>query len=45
MPTKSLYPDLEIPEVDIWTFLFERESREYPNDKCKCPRARLRDSS
>lgn len=33
MPTKSTYPDLDIPNVDIWTFLFERKDREYPDDK------------
>lgn len=33
MPTKSLYPPIDIPNVDVWTFLFERKDREYPDDK------------
>ena len=35
MPTQSSYPKLEIPNIDIWTFLFERtpEEREFPEDK------------
>ncbi|RAH86406.1 acetyl-CoA synthetase-like protein [Aspergillus japonicus CBS 114.51] len=33
MPVSSLYPSVEIPNVDIWTFLFERKDREYPDDK------------
>ncbi|KKA25449.1 Photinus-luciferin 4-monooxygenase (ATP-hydrolyzing) [Rasamsonia emersonii CBS 393.64] len=33
MPTKSLYPPIDIPNVDIWTFLFERKDREFPDDK------------
>jgi hypothetical protein len=33
MPAKSPYDDIEIPNVDIWTFLFERKDKEYPDDK------------
>lgn len=33
MPTNSPFSDVEIPDVDIWTFLFERTDREYPDDK------------
>ncbi|TVY47242.1 putative 4-coumarate--CoA ligase [Lachnellula occidentalis] len=33
MPTGSLYPDIDIPNVDLWTFLFERKDRPYPEDK------------
>jgi hypothetical protein len=33
MPTGSLYPDIDIPNVDLWTFLFERKDREFPDDK------------
>ncbi|TKA76907.1 hypothetical protein B0A49_02742 [Cryomyces minteri] len=33
MPTKSSYPDVEIPDTDIWGFLFERKDRPYPDDK------------
>ena len=33
MPTESSYPKIAIPEVDIWTFLFEGKDRKYPDDK------------
>jgi hypothetical protein len=33
MPVQSTYPSFEIPKEDIWTFLFERKDREYPDDK------------
>jgi hypothetical protein len=33
MPTESTYPKLDIPNVDLWTFLFERKGREFPDDK------------
>lgn len=33
MPTKSLYPPIDIPNVDLWTFLFERKDRPFPDDK------------
>ncbi|EHL03229.1 putative 4-coumarate--CoA ligase 1 [Glarea lozoyensis 74030] len=35
MPTESSYPRLNIPNVDIWTFLFERtpEERQFPESK------------
>ena len=33
MPTESTFPRLDIPDVDLWTFLFERKDREYPDDK------------
>ncbi|KAM3077593.1 hypothetical protein ACMFMG_006929 [Clarireedia jacksonii] len=33
MPTESTYPRVEIPEVDIWTLLFERKDRAFPDDK------------
>ncbi|KAF8847859.1 acetyl-CoA synthetase-like protein [Acephala macrosclerotiorum] len=33
MPTESSYPKLEVPDVDLWTFLFERKDREFPDDK------------
>lgn len=36
MPTKSTYVDLDIPNVDIFTFLFERKDREYPDEKGMC---------
>ncbi|WEW60033.1 hypothetical protein PRK78_005516 [Emydomyces testavorans] len=33
MPTKSSYPPIDIPDVDIWTLLFNRSGREFPDDK------------
>ena len=33
MPTESLYPKVDIPDVDLWTFLFERNDRPFPDDK------------
>ncbi|KAF4766204.1 hypothetical protein N7455_005430 [Penicillium solitum] len=33
MPVPSNYPLVDIPEVDLWTFLFERNDRAYPDDK------------
>lgn len=33
MPTESTYPKLDIPQVDLWEFLFERKDREFPDDK------------
>ncbi|PMD52282.1 acetyl-CoA synthetase-like protein [Hyaloscypha bicolor E] len=33
MPTESTYPKLAIPDVDLWTFLFERKDRAYPDYK------------
>ncbi|KAH8817340.1 hypothetical protein F5884DRAFT_874332 [Xylogone sp. PMI_703] len=33
MPTKSKYPDVEIPNVDLWDFLFSRTDREFPDNK------------
>ena len=33
MPTESLYPKVDIPNVDLWTFLFERNDRPFPDDK------------
>ncbi|KAI9814868.1 MAG: hypothetical protein M1832_005670 [Thelocarpon impressellum] len=35
MPVDSTYPPLDIPNVDIWGFLFERKDREYPDEKRK----------
>lgn len=39
MPTKSLYPPIDIPNVDLWTFLFERKDRPFPDDKSWSPPA------
>ena len=33
MPTESLYPPFEVPQVDLWAFLFERDDRPFPDDK------------
>lgn len=33
MPTESLYPKLDVPNRDLWAFLFERNDRPYPDDK------------
>ena len=33
MPAESTYPRLEIPNVDLWGFLFERTDRPFPDDK------------
>lgn len=33
MPTDSPFPSIDIPNVDIWGFLFERKDRKFPGDK------------
>ncbi|RYO74387.1 hypothetical protein DL764_010839 [Monosporascus ibericus] len=33
MVIKSQHPDLAIPEVDLWTYQFEREARPFPENK------------
>lgn len=33
MVFKSNHADLAIPEVDIWTLLFERKEKEWTDDK------------
>ncbi|RDL36925.1 Acetyl-CoA synthetase-like protein [Venustampulla echinocandica] len=35
MPTESTFPSIPIPDVDLWTFMFERkpEERQYPDDR------------
>ncbi|KAF2168869.1 hypothetical protein M409DRAFT_20882 [Zasmidium cellare ATCC 36951] len=33
MPTSSPYPSLDIPDVGLFQFLFERKDREFPDDK------------
>jgi len=32
MPADSLYPPVDIPNVDLWTFLFERKNKPFPDD-------------
>ncbi|KAI5359799.1 putative AMP-dependent synthetase/ligase, AMP-binding, AMP-binding enzyme domain, ANL [Septoria linicola] len=33
MPTKSSFPDVTIPNVDIWAFMFDRKDRDFADDK------------
>ncbi|KAF1845674.1 4-coumarate-CoA ligase-like protein [Cucurbitaria berberidis CBS 394.84] len=33
MPSESKYPNLPIPNVDLWAFLFERKDKPYAEDK------------
>ncbi|KAF7716212.1 4-coumarate--CoA ligase [Penicillium ucsense] len=33
MPVSSTYPSVDIPDVDIWSFLFDRKDRPFPDDK------------
>ncbi|KAJ5915964.1 hypothetical protein N7454_010871 [Penicillium verhagenii] len=33
MPVSSNYPPIDIPELDLWSFLFERKDRPYSDDK------------
>jgi 4-coumarate--CoA ligase len=33
MPTKSPFPDVDIPDVDLWGLMFDRKDREFPDDK------------
>lgn len=33
MPVESNLPRIDVPNVDIWTFLFERKDKAFPNDK------------
>ncbi|CAK1368342.1 unnamed protein product [Cercospora beticola] len=33
MPSKSSYPDINIPGVGLWDFLLERKDRDFPDDK------------
>lgn len=35
MPVSSNYPPVDIPNVDLWSFLFEREDRPFPDNKSK----------
>jgi hypothetical protein len=35
MPSESTYPNLPIPDVDLWGFLFERKEKPYSDDKGK----------
>ncbi|KAK5111560.1 hypothetical protein LTR62_004856 [Meristemomyces frigidus] len=33
MPAKSKYPPIDIPNIGLWDFLFERKDRDFPDDK------------
>ena len=33
MPIKSSYPDLELQDKDIFSFLFKRQDRPFPDHK------------
>lgn len=33
MPVSSRYPPVDIPDLDIWSFLFERKDKPFPDDK------------
>ncbi|KKY19534.1 putative 4-coumarate- ligase [Diplodia seriata] len=33
MPTPSPYPSLDVPNLDVWAFLFDRKDKPYPNDQ------------
>ena len=33
MPVESIYPPLDIPNVGIFEFLFERKKRDFSDDK------------
>jgi hypothetical protein len=33
MPTVSTYPTLDIPSLDLWDFLFNRNDKSFPDHK------------
>ncbi|KAH7378246.1 hypothetical protein BKA66DRAFT_571676 [Pyrenochaeta sp. MPI-SDFR-AT-0127] len=33
MPSKSPFPDVEIPDVDLWGLMFDRKTRDFSDDK------------
>jgi 4-coumarate--CoA ligase len=35
MPIQSLHTPFDIPDVDIWSLMFERKDREFPDDQGK----------
>ena len=32
MPIESTYPPITVPPVDLWTLVFERNDREFPEE-------------
>jgi len=37
MPSKSPFPDVEIPDVDLWGLMFDRKSKDFADDKGTTP--------
>ena len=37
MPSESLHPPIDIPNIDIWGFLFERKDIKFPEDRGALP--------
>lgn len=37
MPVTSSYAPIQVPDVDIWDFLFERKNKPFPDDKGMLP--------
>ncbi|KAF9885666.1 hypothetical protein FE257_012648 [Aspergillus nanangensis] len=33
MPVSSPYASVDVPDVDLWTFLFDRKDKQFPDDK------------
>jgi len=33
MPAESKYTPVDIPNVGLWDFLFERKDKDFPDDK------------
>lgn len=33
MPVQSTYASFELPNVDLWKYLFDRTDRKFPDDK------------
>lgn len=42
MPVQSTLPQIDIPNVGIWDFLFERKDLDFPADKGKLIRKLMR---
>lgn len=33
MPVKAIYPDVVIPDEDLWTYQFEQQSKPFAEDR------------
>jgi len=33
MPVHSKYPEIDIPNIDLWTLLLDKKNQEFPNEK------------